>query len=143
MARPTKLTADVQAKILEAILHGATYDLACKYAGIGYVTFRGWMIQGERDQADTPVRRLYTAVQAAEGQAATQWLALIDAAAVTDWHAAAWKLERRYPQLYGRTVQDVHQHVHEAEVEHAETVYQRLLKRLETLETAPNGREPA
>ena len=44
------------------------------------------------------------------------WLAKIEQAANQGhWQAAAWKLERRYPQEYGRTVQNV---------EHSGTVVQ-------------------
>jgi hypothetical protein len=40
----------------------------------------------------------------AEGRAAIGWLALIEQAAREgNWQAAAWKLERRYPETYGRT----------------------------------------
>jgi hypothetical protein len=34
-----------------------------------------------------------------------KWLARIEQAASEHWQAAAWKLERRYPKDYGRSVQ--------------------------------------
>jgi hypothetical protein len=48
------------------------------------------------------------AVKKAEGQAAVGWLAKIEKAANEgEWQAAAWKLERRYPQSYGRKVTEM------------------------------------
>lgn len=97
MARPTKYTPETVKKITDAIKLGATYELACNYAGIDYSTFNEW-------QKTKP--KFSEAVKAAEGEAAVKWLAKIEAAAVKSWQAAAWKLERRYPHDYGRTVQE-------------------------------------
>jgi predicted nucleic-acid-binding protein len=97
MARPTKYTPETVQKITQAIELGATYELACGYAGIHYDTFNEW----QKNKAE-----FSDAVKAAEGRAAVKWLAKIEAAAAKSWQAAAWKLERRYPDKYGRTVQD-------------------------------------
>lgn len=98
MARRTKYSSEVVKRITDAVAIGATYELACKYAGVSYELFRQWR---ERNLA------FLEAVQEAEGRAAVGWLAKIEKAANEGtWQAAAWKLERRYPQEYGRTVQD-------------------------------------
>lgn len=97
MARKTKLTPQTQDRICESIRLGATYELAAHGAGITYETFRDWMNTKPSFSA---------AVKAAEGDAAAKWLTMIEQAALEgNWHAAAWKLERRYPRDYGRTVQ--------------------------------------
>jgi hypothetical protein len=99
VARPTKYTPQTVERIVKAIELGATYDLACHYAGISYELFRQWM----QDRV-----AFFEAVKEAEGRAALGWLEKIERAAGDgNWQAAAWKLERRYPHLYGRTVQDV------------------------------------
>jgi hypothetical protein len=97
VARPTKYTAEVVERITEAIGLGATYELAAAYGGISYDTFRTW-------RETKPA--FFVALKEAEGEAAVRWLRRIEAAAEDDkhWQAAAWKLERRYPQDYGRTV---------------------------------------
>lgn len=101
--RPTKLTPVVQRALLKALRSGATHRLACQYAGIALSTFQGWLREGDAGQAD--FLDLSDAVKKAEGQAALAWLDLLDQAATDgDWHAAAWKLERRYPEEYGRKV---------------------------------------
>lgn len=97
MARPTKYTPDVVKRITDAIKLGATYELASNYGGIDYQTFNRWMqSKGEFCQA----------IKDAEGEAVVKWLAKIEGAATLNWQAAAWKLERRYPHIYGRTVNE-------------------------------------
>lgn len=96
MARRTKYTPEVVQRLTQAISMGATYELACKYAGLHYDTFNEWR-KAKPEFSD--------AVEKAEGQAVVGWLAKIEKAANDgEWTAAAWKLERRYPQQYGRKV---------------------------------------
>lgn len=106
MGRNTKLTPETQARIVEAIELGATYELAAQYGGIAYNTFNEWMKEGA--EATTGKKaEFYEAIKAAEGNAVTGWLRKIEAAASDgNWQAAAWKLERRYPRDYGKTVQE-------------------------------------
>ena len=95
---PTKRTPDNARKIIDAIKLGATYELAAAYAGMSYETFNEWR------KADV---EFFDAIKQAEGQAAVLLLSKIEQAATDgNWQAAAWKLERRYPKMYGRTVQE-------------------------------------
>lgn len=99
MARRSKYTPDVVQRVVQAIDMGATYELSAAYAGISYETFNTWR-QTKPEFSE--------AINAAEGRAAVKWLAKIEQAASDGtWQAAAWKLERRYPHDYGKTVQDV------------------------------------
>jgi hypothetical protein len=119
MPRPTKLTAETQAKIERAIRMGATYELAAKFGGVSYNTFNEWRKRGEaelerRDNPrvkegteqwiqEQPFLEFYETIQKAEGDAAVGWLAKIEKSANDgSWQAAAWKLERRYPENYNR-----------------------------------------
>lgn len=107
MARPTKLNPETQAKLVQAIQMGATYELAAQYAGITYNSFNNWMKEGESAKSGIYLE-LFQAVKEAEGRAAVGWLVKIEKAASDgSWQAAAWKLERRYPQTYGKTAMDV------------------------------------
>jgi hypothetical protein len=105
MARPTKLTAEVQKTITDAIAIGATYQAAAEYAGISYDTFNAWM----RDERPK-FRQFSEAVVAANARARINLLARIQKAAQGtenkdgDWRAAAWVLERRFGDEYGQTV---------------------------------------
>lgn len=99
MARRSKYTPETVAKLKEAIGKGATYDLACDFAGIAESTFYEWL-QSKPEFSEQ--------LKAAEGAAAVEWLGQIDEAAKAGtWQAAAWKLERRYPQKYGRQVTEL------------------------------------
>lgn len=114
MGRPTKLTPKVQERVCEAIAQGATYALAAKYAGIHYDTFNEWMKAGEEAESGE-FSDFSDAVKEAEGKAAVKWLKKIEVAANKgNWTAAAWKLERRYPQEYGR---QIHEQQHSGAIE--------------------------
>lgn len=96
--RPTKRTPSAQERILAAIRLGATYELAAKAGGITYDTFAEWRKN---------IPEFSEAVNTAEADACQKWLKQIDSAASKGaWQAAAWKLERRYPHMYGKTVQE-------------------------------------
>ena len=96
MARKSTYTPETVAKIIEAIKMGATYELAAGYAGITFQTFNEWR-KAKSEFSD--------AINNAEGVGAMIWLAKIERAASDgNWQAAAWKLERRYPHMYGRNV---------------------------------------
>lgn len=95
-------------KLVQAILIGATYELAAQFAGISYKTFQRWRQRAEHAADGTPLAHLRQRLSEAEGRAAIGWLAKIEkVASEGDWKAAAWKLERRYPEAYGRTFQKV------------------------------------
>jgi hypothetical protein len=93
-------------KIEQALLLGASYEIAAKYAGVSEKTFERWRRRAEDARPGTALARLRERLAAAEGRAAVGWLASIEAAARNgDWRAAAWKLMHRYPESYGNRVQ--------------------------------------
>lgn len=96
--RRTKYTPETIKKLQDAIGLGAAYKHACDYAGITFETFNQWREHkpGFSDQ-----------IKEAEGRAVVGWMRKIEAAATDgNWTAAAWKLERRYPHDYGKTVNE-------------------------------------
>ncbi len=104
--RPTKLTPEVQATICETIAAGGTFRAACLRAGISHTTLYGWIERGRNGEAE--YADFLAAIEKAEGNAITRNLAVINKAAHDGtWQAAAWWLERRYPQEYGRQVHEV------------------------------------
>ena len=69
---PTKYTTATLAKIEAALKLGATYRLACGYAGVHYDTFNEWR-KAKPEFSDL--------VKEWEGAAAVQWLQSIEEAA--------------------------------------------------------------
>lgn len=119
MAAPSKLTPSTLARIVQALRLGATFELAAQYGGVSYDTFNNWRKRGaaelermerartrtDADPDELPFVQFFEATKAAEADAVVGWLAKIEKAASDgNWQAAAWKLERRYPRDYGRTV---------------------------------------
>lgn len=97
---PTPMRATVQltqarvARFLEAVSLGASRGLAASYAGMNKRIMDGWINR---------IPELQEAVDSAEAVAALRWLRKIeDAIEAGTWQAAAWKLERIYPDIYGR-----------------------------------------
>lgn len=92
---------DVTEKLIQAIELGAIHEHACNYAGISTTTFNKW-------RKEKP--GFEQLMVEAEGRAAIKWLAKIEKEASRGtWQAAAWKLERRYPEVYGRTYRTTEQ----------------------------------
>ena len=97
MGSPTKRTDANRATILRALRHGASYKRAAEAAGISYETFRTWR---ESDPAFS------AALQKAQAAMTAKALRAIEEAHQSGaWQAAAWWLERTFPEEYGRTVQ--------------------------------------
>ncbi len=104
--RKPKLTPEIQEAVVQAISIGATYEVAASFARLSRETVRRWVKRGDAD-GEGSYYAFAVAVREAEGKAAAQCLALIRAAAKSNWQAAAWLLERRHPDAYGRTKLDV------------------------------------
>lgn len=94
MAARSKYTPERVKRFLDAVRLGSTYRLAAAYAGISHETYANWLDSKPE---------FFAAVKEAEGQAVVGWLAKIEKAANDgNWQAAAWKLERRLPEDFGR-----------------------------------------
>lgn len=101
MARPTKLTPELQERLTEAIRAGNYYEAACGYAGIHYSTFRRWMDTGERAKSGK-FREFYEAVTRAEQEAEVRMVAQWQKHMPEDYRAIRDFLERRYPERWAR-----------------------------------------
>ena len=103
MARPTKLTDEVEERIVQAIRAGSHAEVSARYAGVHVATFHRWMKRGDpdlRDRADARYRRFREAIEQARAEAEIRDVTLISQAARTNWRAAAWLLERRAPRRW-------------------------------------------
>jgi hypothetical protein len=103
MARPTKLTLEIQDRIVSAIAGGNYLETSARYAGISPTAFYQWMSKGDGKSAKSPYKEFRQAVEKARSQAEIRNVALIQQAGNDgSWQAAAWYLERSYPMRWGR-----------------------------------------
>jgi transposase len=103
MSRPTKLTPEVQEKIVQALQAGNYQETAARYAGISEPTFYRWMADALDDNAPKELREFREAVENARAAAEVRSVALIQQAAQNGtWQAAAWFLERSHAHRWGR-----------------------------------------
>jgi hypothetical protein len=114
--RKPKLTPELQQKLVSAIAAGNYIETACALVGIGTTTFYRWLELGSGPNARSPYREFREAVKKAEAAAEAKRIQIITEAAKEDWKAAAWYLERRYPERWGRRDRL------QAELEHSGTV---------------------
>ncbi len=104
MARPTKLTPDIQNRIGDNIGLGLTYRLAAEAAGITYKTFNEWMNKGKNSESGEYFK-FYKYIQKCNADAAKVFLKRINEAAKSgNTQICAWILERRFPEEFGRRV---------------------------------------
>lgn len=106
MARPMKRNRTALEAVCGALEAGATYELAAAAGGISYATLARWR-DSDEDAAAAMAR--------SEQVAAQRWLACINRAADNEWRAAAWMLERRFPESYRRAPVVVAENVIEPE----------------------------
>ena len=101
--RKLKINEEVIEAFLGAIKGGAPIKSACGCAGISETTFYKWMNWADSDRKDASTYAQFRDnIKKAQGQAAQRWLAIIEKAAMAgSWQAAAWKLERKYPEEFG------------------------------------------
>ena len=106
MARPTKLNADRQARICEALALGVSIEAAAAHAGLSAACVHEWMARGRKGE------RLYAefleAATRARDAAEVRFAAVVAKAAKEGSESAArWWLERRRPETWGRKDADV------------------------------------
>ena len=113
--RPTKLNFDTHNKIISAIRAGNYIETAAAYAGINKSTLYDWLKRGEREKqrvaqnprykirkSEIPYVEFSNAVEKALAEAEVRDVAIIAKAAEEQWQAAAWRLERKFPDRWGR-----------------------------------------
>ena len=124
--RPAKLTSDVQERILDSILLGASQDVAAQAAGVSQRTLRRWLERGDNaeaaalehfdsddepsleelyahaDPADWPYMDFRHAIKSAEAFAELELLRMVTRGGAQPWTAYMTVLERRHPSRWRR-----------------------------------------
>lgn len=114
---PTSLTGDVVDRLVAMLRQGNYVQVAARVAGISRQTFYVWMQRGTSSQpADAPFVDFRERVEEALALGEARNVALIAKAAPDNWQAAAWLLERQYPQRWGRVSTQLRRELDESEL---------------------------
>lgn len=115
----TKLDDELIGELVSVIRAGNYIDVAASYVGVSRQSFYRWMREGrdvERaletgrvtedalSEMESLTLTLARSVEHALAESEVRDLALIGRAATDNWTAAAWRLERKYPERYGKRV---------------------------------------
>lgn len=98
-----KLTPEIQNKIVNLIKAGNYVSTSCQVAGISAGTYYLWLKKGMENK-NKAYRDFYKAVKIADAESEVYYLKYIKKAAIKNWQAAAWMLERKWPAKYGRKI---------------------------------------
>jgi hypothetical protein len=102
IGRPTKLNADATNQILDALRLGVPQSTAVAYAGISRSTYYRWLAAADDPEASDDFRDFRDAVEVARAEAEVRSVAVIQNASGRSWQAAAWFLERSFPEHWAR-----------------------------------------
>jgi hypothetical protein len=115
VGRPTALTDEVADEILAALRHGVPFTHSCRAAGVSPDTGYRWLRIGRGVGAEHEdwelapktrerYRAFAIAVDQAESEAIVTNVGHVGRAAEDDWRAAAFMLQARAPEHFGREV---------------------------------------
>lgn len=98
----TKLTIKIQNAICRHLKNGMSVKNSMKMVGIHESTFYGWMSRGEKETKGVYFE-FCEAVEKAKAESEKKLVDIIRGAAEQgEWKPAAWMLERRFPDQWGR-----------------------------------------
>jgi len=104
--RKTKLTPEIQKTILDIIRAGNYAKVACEAAGINSDTYYEWLNRGKKDKeaGKTTIFSDFSEeiMRSAAIAEAANVARIRQAADAGTWQAAAWFLERKYGDRWGR-----------------------------------------
>jgi len=105
--RTRKLDKELIAKLSGLVRSGLSNKDAAKACTLSESSFYAWMKKGREDHEADEISiewMLYWALERAKADLQNDLLASINVAAMKgDWRAAAWLLERRFPEDFGKT----------------------------------------
>lgn len=107
VGRPSKFTEDVRTSIIDSLKAGSTYDQAALVAGIAPSTLYDWKAKGESGEPE--FSEFLEEIKTAEAKGDLDLLKRIRSASIDPkfWTAAAWILERRHPETWGKQRIDI------------------------------------
>jgi len=100
--RPLVLTPVVAESIFRSLLAGSSERDACFIAGISSNRITGWRMRAKK-KGDEPFKTFIDGVNVFNAYGKKCLMKIIRGHSSDDWKAAAWLLERRFPDEFGRT----------------------------------------
>lgn len=120
MARPSKLTPELQKQICVQLKAGNFVETVCDYVGINKTTFYEWIDRGERGwkaDIDGGYVEFSNAVKKAISEVEMQTVKDLRGGPM-NWQAKAWWLERRHPDKWGNRQKHIHSGPDDGPIEH-------------------------
>lgn len=99
MGRRSKLTDERQARIMELIRQGCPQGVAARRSGLSERQFYDWCARG-RAARSGKYHDFWNALEQAQAIAEATLVLRMQVHAQADWRAAAWMLERRFPDRW-------------------------------------------
>ena len=97
----SKFTPEIAEKIIRSIRMGNYVDVAALCAGASRERLKEWLFKGANGHRT--YKQFTQDIQQAIAESEQRDLSLIDMAAIQGfWQAAAWKLERKFPNRWGK-----------------------------------------
>ncbi|GHG91446.1 hypothetical protein [Comamonas sp. JC664] len=128
MARPSKLTSELQAEICGHLERGLFRRAVAGLVGINEQTLSRWFHRGANEQRGL-YRDFHLAVSAAEARFMQSATDMLMAAASHNPKHVQWLLSRRFPELYGRK-DNVEAHAPEDKAAEERALRELLMDRL-------------
>lgn len=108
VGRPTALTPEIHNRVIAYIKAGGYVETAAAAAGVNKSTLYNWLKRGAKEDAGI-YRDFSESVEKAMAEAEMIDVARINKAAQDGvWQAAAWRLERKHPDRWGK--KEKHEH---------------------------------
>lgn len=100
--RPTKLTDDLAAKIVQVIRAGNYREVAARFAGVAPETLTRWLTRGEKEKCGVYATFRQSVLEAEEAAEIESVGCIRRLVKDGDLKAATWYLERKFPERWGR-----------------------------------------
>lgn len=115
MAGKKKISEEKIKQIVEAVRAGNFIETAAAFAGLSKQTLYNWLKEGmrerdRRENGEEPDRtkdmyvKFSIDIEQAMAEAEMRDVEIITKAAEQQWQAAAWRLERKFPDRWGKKV---------------------------------------
>lgn len=101
MGRKPKLTRKLIEDAEKLIKLGNYNTTVCQYLGIHQSTWYKWLKEGEKAKSGLK-KEFFERIKSAESHAEIRNVQLIQQSANESWQAAAWYLERKFPDRWGK-----------------------------------------